>query len=55
MEMITNRQYISPEIELIVLDNTISLALESDPPVPENEGSLAPQYFRTDPYKVQNG
>lgn len=31
------KKYISPVIELIILDNEISLALESNPPAGPNE------------------
>jgi hypothetical protein len=40
------RMYNSPEIELIKLDNEISLALESYPPVgPDESKNYAPEYF----------
>lgn len=32
--------YISPEIDIIKLDNNISLQLESEPPIPEGELTL---------------
>ena len=48
------RIYISPEIQLIELDNEISLQLASEPPVPENGEEVfnKPEYFNNDPYKV---
>ena len=47
------RVYISPEIQLITLDNEISLQLASDPPVPPgDEVYNKPEYFNNDPYKV---
>ena len=49
------RVYYKPLIETILLDNEISLSLESVdglPPVPSNEGQQnAPQYFTNDPFK----
>lgn len=36
-ENIDKREYFPPIITYIQLDNEISLALESDPPAPENE------------------
>ena len=46
------REYITPAIQQIVLDNEISLAMESDAPVGPGEGKLnAPEYFNSDPYK----
>ncbi|MGB4415806.1 MAG: hypothetical protein WBI53_13100 [Paludibacter sp.] len=46
------RVYYKPFIETILLDNEISLSLDSLPPVPTNEGQQnAPQYFNNDPFK----
>lgn len=48
-----NRMYVSPVIELIKLDNEISLALESTPPIGPNEGYMkAPEYMNNDPFKT---
>lgn len=33
----TNKEYFAPEVKLIQIDNGISLALESEPPVGPNE------------------
>ena len=45
-------KYLTPTISRIVLDNEISLQLESDPPVLPNEGRvIAPEYFNNDPFK----
>jgi hypothetical protein len=45
------REYIAPTVELIQLDNEISLALASDPPTYETNNKLAPEYFNNDPFK----
>ena len=44
--------YYPPEINHIVLDNEISLVLESDPPDHE---TCAPEYFKNDPFKANLG
>ena len=50
------RMYNSPEIVCVELDNEISLALESTPPVGPGEGaSLAPEYMNNDPFKASLG
>lgn len=47
------KNYISPQIECIKLDNCISLALESIPPSgPDEVFNSAPSYFNTDPFKT---
>jgi hypothetical protein len=43
------KKYISPVIELIVLDNEISLALASSPPEGPSETHLSPEYFNKKP------
>lgn len=46
------REYITPVIEQIQFDNTISLVLESTPPDgPEEVLLAAPEYFNNDPFK----
>ena len=57
--MITNNKkvnkttYNSPKIERVILDNEISLVLESNPPYGPNESSLmTPDYFNNDPFKT---
>ena len=54
MRKVKKRVYISPEIQLIELDNEISLQLASEPPVPSNGDEVynKPEYFNNDPYKV---
>ncbi len=49
---ISKRIYSQPVIELILLDNEISLALESIPPYgpDESKNNLSPEHFNTDPY-----
>ncbi len=45
------RKYIKPRIELIFLDNEISLALESTPPIGigDEQAYNAPTYFNSTP------
>ncbi len=50
IEKTQKRCYLSPQIEQIMLDKEISLALES-PPAGPNETNLSPQYLRNDPFK----
>ena len=46
------RFYTSPRIELIILDNEISLALESSPPVgPEESSNNLSFNFNDNPFK----
>jgi len=48
--------YAAPLIERVLLDNEISLALESDPPFgPDEPISCAPEYFNNDPFKTNAG
>jgi hypothetical protein len=54
--MTVKRIYLNPTIELIKLDNEISLALESSPPAGPKEASLStPEYFNNDPFKINIG
>ena len=47
------RSYHSPVIEKIMLDNEISLTLDSLPPTWESKSDLkAPEYFNNDPFKM---
>lgn len=47
--------YSEPQIELIKLDNEISLSLLSDPPYGPGETiGAAPQYLSNDPYKTED-
>jgi hypothetical protein len=47
------QEYITPTIEVIQMDNEISLAMESTPPVYEISKSMnAPEYFKNDPFKI---
>ena len=49
---IVKRVYEQPIVNVIKLDNEISLALESDAPVGPGEGQLiAPVYLNNDPFK----
>ncbi len=53
-EIISKRMYLNPTIELIKLDNEISLALQSEPPAgPGEPGYIvkAQEYFNNDPLK----
>ncbi|MFZ4726605.1 MAG: hypothetical protein ACOYMD_14310 [Paludibacter sp.] len=50
------RMYLNPTIELIKLDNEISLVLQSAPPDGPGESiSWAPEYFNNDPFKSNMG
>jgi len=49
------KKYFSPLVELIVLDNEISLALESNPPVGPDEGNNlnnGPDFLHQSPLKT---
>ena len=47
------RTYTPPVLDKIILDNEISLALASDPPVFEKVHFIAaPEYFNNDPMKI---
>ena len=49
------RNYINPEIELIRLDNEISLALESDPMGgPDESFLIKPEYKPDNPFKTNH-
>lgn len=51
----SKQQYIAPLLLFIKLDNEISLALESTPPIfPGEETSNAPEYFNNDSFRNQN-
>jgi len=45
------RTYNTPQLELVKLDNDISLILESEPPVGPDEALSSPQFFNNDPFK----
>ena len=49
------RVYTAPQIERVELDNEISLALESSPPIGPSEEIpfFAPEYFNHDPFKIE--
>jgi hypothetical protein len=50
------RMYSDPTIELIRLDNEISLVLQSEPPLGPGEGALlAPEYMNNDPFRMNIG
>lgn len=52
IELRKKLSYISPKIEQIILDNTISLALESSPPEGPDEASIMHQeYFNNNAFK----
>ncbi len=47
------RNYSTPLIERVILDNEISLQLESTPPPAPGEGYLkTPEYINNDPFKT---
>lgn len=54
-EKFGKRIYISPEIVSIELDNDISLALESNPPLGPEESMNHYDNFNSDPLKTQLG
>lgn len=45
------KKYISPEIEIVNLDNEISLALESNPMEGPNEVMFKDESKKADPFK----
>lgn len=50
------RNYFPPVVEKIRLDNEISLALESSPPIGPDEGvNLSPDYLGNDTFKTNLG
>lgn len=52
--MKTNRKYLAPKIEVIQLDNEISLQLQSTPPEgPGESASLSTEYMKTNPFKTE--
>ncbi|HEY5507227.1 MAG TPA: hypothetical protein VIK29_01045 [Paludibacter sp.] len=53
----TKKTYTAPAIEKILIDNEISLALESTPPDGPGElgSSKVPEYFNNDPFKNNIG
>ena len=50
----SRRSYTTPRVELIELDNEISLTLESDSPEGEPTFTQIPEHFRNDPFKINN-
>jgi hypothetical protein len=48
------KKYIKPRIEIIFLDNEISLSLESSPPVGPGEvyNRTTPEFFNKNPTKI---
>lgn len=50
------KKYTIPQLELVLLDNEIALALESNPPLGPNETRemTIPDYFKNDPYKISS-
>jgi hypothetical protein len=49
-----NRKYIAPKIEVIQLDNEISLQLQSTPPEgPGESASLNTESMKTNPFKTE--
>ncbi len=53
--MESKKRYIKPRIEIIFLDNDISLQLESNPPLGPGETFLSPAYLKHEPFKVNLG
>jgi hypothetical protein len=49
------KKYTAPQVELISLDNEISLALESSPPIgPGETYNETPDFMRANPFKTFN-
>jgi hypothetical protein len=57
MKTLNKKKYIVPKIEVICLDNEISLALESNPPVGPTESIKlsAHEYFTNNPFDKELG
>lgn len=50
------KKYKAPRIEIIYLDNEISLALASSPPAGPNEiVEITPEFYKSDPYELKIG
>lgn len=47
----SHKKYRAPHIEIIFLDNDISLALESAPPIGPSETSLSTHYSEKNPFE----
>jgi len=45
------RMYVKPQIERIILDNEISMVMQSDAPG-DPGGSLQPEHFSINPFKI---
>jgi len=56
-KMKEKRIYLNPTIEIVKLDNEISLALQSAPPEGPGEGgaSLSPEFMHNNPYRNNMG
>lgn len=53
---IERKSYIQPKIECVILDNEISLELQSEPPTYEHfKLSKAPEYFNNNPFDASVG
>ncbi len=57
MKTTKKRVYATPEIQVVNLDNEISLALESTPAIPSDGDEVynAPDHFNNDPFKAGQG
>ena len=53
--METKKKYIAPAIEIIFLDNEISLALESAPPIGPDEVNLDVNQQHINPFQTNLG
>jgi len=54
MEII-KKKYIAPALEIIFVDNEISLALESSPPDGPGESTMnSENYFKNNPFHTEN-
>ena len=51
---IEKNAYIQPEINRIILDNQISLVLQSAPDDPESFTTLSPEFSNNNPFKYKS-
>jgi len=54
IEISNKRCYLTPQIEQVMLDNEISLALASAPPAGPSEVNLTPGYLSNNPFRIDN-
>ncbi len=47
------RKYVKPHVERIIIDNQISMVMQSTPPG-DPGGSMHPEHFSINPFKLPN-